>query len=136
MNCSTSVQTALSINFTNLKTQTWDAVMGRLNSHKCHFLSYASYQTFVFAGHELIKNWIIRVGKQSWLTSMMIIQQQSPVKYWHLHIILKLYPLETVFTEVKHIDIRFDIHATMMTVKEDRKANRLCLTSFSTYGQI
>lgn len=63
MNCSTSVQTALSINFTNLKSQTWD-VTGRLNSHKCHFLSHAPSQTFVFAGHELIKNWIIGVGKQ------------------------------------------------------------------------
>lgn len=66
----------------------------------------------------------------------MMIQQQSPVKYWHLHIVLKFYPLEAVFTEVKHIDITFDIHATMMTVKEDRKANRLYLTSFSIRGQI
>lgn len=67
---------------------------------------------------------------------MMMIQQQSPVKYWHLHIVLKFYPLETVFTKVTHIDIAFDIYATMMTVKGDRKANRLYLTSFSICGQI
>lgn len=53
---------------------------------------------------------------------------------WHLDIVLKFYPLESIFIKESHINITSDIQATMVTVK-DRKPKTLYLLSFSICGQ-